>query len=161
MIGYEVEVNGLEEQLARFARYDEIANKHLSRAMSDSVKAISRVTKSIAPVGASGLVRGGVEHEVLIRPAEGVMGRVIDRTFYARWVEYGTKPHGVGSDVIASKFGTDQDTAFLIARSIKRRGTRGRHFMYRAFKATERAVKQYFARALERITEDLGGRHAL
>lgn len=155
-IDYDLEIKGLDEQQRKLYRYNEIADRHNRRAMSDSVKTVGRVTRGLAP----GSLSGGVDHDVLVSVTEGVVGKVVDRIFFARWVEFGTAPHGVPSDVLAERMGKETSDAFAIARSIKAHGTRGKHFMYRAYKASIRAIKVYFERALDRITEELsiGGR---
>jgi HK97 gp10 family phage protein len=89
MIEYGITVSGVDEQLARLRAYDEIADHHLMRAMSDSVKAVARVTRSLAPVGATGQLRAGVDHQ-LIAGREDILGRVVDRAYYGLWVEFGT-----------------------------------------------------------------------
>jgi hypothetical protein len=149
---YEIDTRGFDEQLRKLKDYDRIATRHTKRAMSDSVKTVARVTKILTR---SGHIAAGVDHELLIRPTEGVVGRVVNKSFDAKWFEYGTKPHGVSSDAIAAKIPVDGDTAFLIARSIQARGTKGKFPMYRAFKASERAIKAFFRQALDRITKDM------
>jgi hypothetical protein len=152
---YEVELRGFDEQIRRLEREDEIARRHLSRAMSDSVRGVERLTRANAPV-VSGALRAGVDHEVLIQPGEGIMGRVLDRTWYAIPVEFGARPHTPPGDSIAANYGAAPSDGFLISRSIKDKGTKGRFFMYRAFKSFERAILTYFERALDRIRDDLG-----
>ena len=152
MTGYDAELRGFEEQIRKFDQEDEIVRSRLMRAMSDSVKAVARITKNTAP----GTLGAGIDHEVMATPDEGIVGRVLSREFFARFVEFGTAKHGVSSDVIAEQMGVDRDSAFMIARSIARKGTRGRHFMFRAFKSAERGIKSFFDRAVKRITEDLG-----
>jgi hypothetical protein len=149
---YEIDTRGFDEQLRKLNAYDQITTRHMRRAMSDSVKIVARVTKGLTR---SGHIAAGVDHEILVRPTEGVMGRVVNQAFDAKWFEYGTKAHGVSSDAIAAKIPVDGDTAFLIARSIQVRGTKGKFPMYRAFKASERAIKAFFRQALDRITKDL------
>lgn len=152
MTRYEVEFEGIQEQVRKFDQADEKVRRGLMRAMSDSVKTIARLTRSNAP----GSIAGGVDHDVMATPDEGIVGEVTASPFTARFVEFGTAPHGVGSDVIAAEMGVDQDEAFLIARSISRKGTRGQHFMYRAFAKSQRAIVSFFDRALKRITRELG-----
>ena len=152
MTSFDIETRGFDEQLRKLADYEKIERKHGRRAMSDSVKIVSRIGKSLS---GSGRIAGGIDHEVLVRPTEGVVGRVVAQTFDAKWVEYGTAAHGVPSERIAAKIPVDHDTVFLIARSIQLKGTRGRFFLYRGFKASERAIKVFFGKAIERITKDL------
>jgi hypothetical protein len=161
MIRYEVVVKGLDEQISRLAAHDAIAQRHLRRAMSDSVKGIARVTRNLAPVGQSGQVRAGVDHEVTGGQVVGdLVGRVVDRAFTGLWVEFGTRAHTPPAERIAENLGVTREQGFLIARSIGQRGTRGRHFMYRAYRASKRLVLTYFGDALERIARELGGHHA-
>jgi hypothetical protein len=161
MIHYEVVVEGVDEQIERLNAHDQIAQKHLRRAMSDSVKAAARVTRSLAPVGQSGRARAGVDHEVAGGRIVGdLVGRVVDRAFTGLWLEFGTRAHTPPTERIADNLGVSRDQGFLIARSIGRKGTRGRHFMYRAYVASKRLILTYFGDALERIATELGGRRA-
>lgn len=154
MTRYEVDFEGIEEQTRKLDQSDETVRRGLMRAMSDSVKTIGRLTRSFAP----GSIAGGVDHEVMATPDEGIVGKVEAGPFTARFVEFGTDAHGVGSDVIAREMNVDHDEAFMIARSISRKGTRGQHFMYRAFLKSQRSVKMFFDRALKRIARELGVR---
>ncbi len=149
---YEVVTKGFDEQLRKLSDYDDISRKRTRRAMTDSVKIVARVTKNKTR---SSRLSAGVDHEVLVRGTEGIVGRVVNQQFDAKWYEFGTKPHGVSSDAIAEKIPVDGDTAFLISRSIQARGTTGKFPMYRAFKASERAIKSFFRDAIEKITKDL------
>lgn len=164
MIKYEAEVKGLDEQIQKLGAYDETSQRHLRRAMSDSVKAVARVTRNLAPMGSTGQARAGVDHEVTGGRIFGdLAGRVVDRAYTGLWLEFGTKPHfppwGAGSGIV-QRMGVSAESAFLISRKISMRGTRGQHFMYRAYKASQRAILAYFGDALEKIAKDLVGRRA-
>ena len=130
MIEYEVTAKDLHKRLASLDQYPEIAGRHSRRAMSDSVKALSRVARSVAPQGATGELRAGIDHEMWMASDQTLAGRVVDRTFYALWVEFGTVR------------------------------MRGRHFLYRAYVQTQRAILQAFTEAMRRIFAELGGNRA-
>lgn len=49
----------------------------------------------------------------------------------------------------------DRQAAFAIARSIKAKGIKGRHFMEQGFNASKGTVDGYFKTALNRIVEEL------
>ena len=161
MMHYEVVVKGLDEQIRRLEAYDETSQKHLRRAISDSVKATARVTRQLAPMGRTGRARAGVDHEVTGGQIAGdLAGRVVDRAFTGLWLEFGTRPHMPPSAKIAENLGVSRERGFIIAASIAWSGTRGKHFMYRAYVASKRLILTYFGDALERIAADLAGPHA-
>ncbi len=151
MIHYEVEFKGLDEQIAKMGQYDEIVERRFKRAMSDSVKGVARLTRVNAP----GSIAGKVGSRVTSSVAGGVVGSVDVKDFRSAWVEFGTKAHGVPSSALVQWMRVDKGTAYLISRRIKRRGTRGRHYMWRGYKSFERAIKRYFDAAIKKIVQDL------
>jgi hypothetical protein len=152
-VNIEVEERGFDEQIAKLKKYDQISARNNARAMSDTVKLVSRVAKALAP--GSGRIAGGIDKEIFIKAEQGVIGRVVGKTFDALWVEFGTAPHGVPSEAIQQKLPVDMGEAFLIARAIQFRGARGSHFMYRAFKSSERALMAFWKKAIGKTTKDL------
>jgi hypothetical protein len=49
----------------------------------------------------------------------------------------------------------DEQAAYVIARSIARKGIKGLHFMSRGFDASKMQINEYFTQALKRITDAL------
>ncbi|HLC02118.1 MAG TPA: HK97 gp10 family phage protein [Anaerolineales bacterium] len=160
MIGYEVEVKGLKEQLEKLSKIDEIASPKLRSAMLNSVQGIENQARDNAPVGITGEVRSGFRHKVGYYSGSGsdVWGLVENPTFYARMLEFGTQPHwppsgpGTKIDQWASSHGME---AFLVARKIARSGVKARRFLARGFREVRPAIDTLFAGALRQIAEAL------
>jgi hypothetical protein len=160
MIHYDVVVEGLREAIQRLERFDAIAERHLSRAMLNSARDVAKTTRALAPVGETGQLRAGVDHELLVGSSIGeIAGRIVDRTFYSLWVEFGTAYPSSVRAIAATITGT-RKAAIRVARTRAAKRTAGRHFMYRAFVATRGRVMDHFARALDDLTAELGGRGA-
>src|SRR3990170_3404542 len=121
---------------------------------------VAKTTRALAPVGETGQLRAGVDHELLVGSSIGeISGRVVDRTYYALWVEFGTAyPSSVRA--IATTLSGTRKAAVRVARTRAAKRTAGRHFMYRAFIATRGRVMDHFGRALDDLTAELGGRGA-
>lgn len=160
MIGFEVEVTGLREAIKRLERFDAISERHLKTAMDRSVRDIAKTTRVLAPMGATGRLRAEVDHELVFGSTIGeISGRVLDRAYYALWVEFGTAYRADVRAIAATIRGT-RKRAVRLARERATKRTAPRYFMYRAFIATRGRVLQHFERALEDLTKELAGRYA-
>jgi len=167
MIGYQVDIKGLEEQLAKLKQYTPIAERHLGRAMDQSVIEVASAVKPLAPVGVAGRLRNSIGSEVKRQgplSIVGTVGSTLRDEIYPEVVEFGRKPGAMPPPAalerwVHLKLGIPNDeapgVAFQIARAIGRRGTRGA-FMFRdGWKASKKRVVEYFDRALIQIAEDL------
>lgn len=115
------------------------------------------------PVGATGMLRNSITFEVSGSGLD-VTGRVFstDVPVKVASVETGRAPGrmppwGPGSSLslwVARKAGGDQRAAFLIARAIGRRGTKGAHMFERAYSANRAKVVSLLEEAVRR---GLGG----
>lgn len=169
MISYEVEIVGLQEQLARLAKYDQIADKHMVKAMQQSVTTIESAVKPLVPVGVSGRLRNSIASEVKTEAAGSIVGKVgstLRGEVYPSVMEFGRKPGRMPPPSalerwVQLKLGVEparvRGVAFQVARAIGRRGIKGKFFMKKGFEQSQAKVLQYFNSALTAITEELAG----
>jgi HK97 gp10 family phage protein len=163
MIGYQVEIKGLDEAIKTFGNADKIIQHEFSLAMDQSVKTISGSAKKLAPVGVSGELRASISDEVKNVGAHDVQGMVGSPLPYAIYVEMGTKPHYPPLAPlilwVERVIQPGDDKVIGIARAIQRKigrvGTKPREFFKAAFEGSQDKIYGYFDRALTRIVERL------
>ena len=165
MIGYEIELHGLEEQLAKLAQFDRIADKRLVTAMHQATITVESAVRPLAPVGVSGRLRNSIASQVTHEGPLSVVGKVgstLKDEVYPAVMEFGRKPgkmppysegtplarwvHLVLGDAIG---------AFVVARGIGRRGIKGKFFMKRGWEQSKGRVQGFFETALQLIAKDL------
>jgi HK97 gp10 family phage protein len=159
MIGYEVEIRGLEEQLKKMQALDQIAGEELTTAMQQTVTTVASAAKENAPVGVSGELRSSINGEVTQAVGADVTGRVGTSVEYGLYVERGSRPHWPPLMPIllwvTRKLQAEKPylTALMIQRKIAWHGTKPKPFLQPAFEASKGQVQHFFERALERIAK--------
>ena len=167
MIGYEVEFKGFDEQIAKLKKYPQISDKHLLKAMHQSVITIESAVKPLTPVGVSARLRNSIAGEVKHLSAlsiEGRVGSTLKDEIYPSVMEFGRKPGRMPPPSalerwVQLKLGVAQEdvpgVAYLVARAIGRKGIKGKKFMERGWNMSKAKVNQYFVSALNAIAEEL------
>lgn len=155
-----------------YARYLQqapaIAREEMSRSVEEALFLLEREMKENTPVGAHGLLRGSITHQMrgqALADGMGVAGTVGSPLNYALPVELGTKPHfppiAPLADWVEKKLGVDpsrsEHVAYLIARKIAKRGTKGAHYGTRTLDEQAAQVNKIVAAALPRIVARLTG----
>jgi len=167
VISYEVELSPeFAQQIEKLNAYDEIANRHLTSAIQGSVIGIQGLARVNAPVFQSRL-RNSIQAEVKTGGAA-VVGRVFsDITSpypYPLTVELGRKPGKMPPPdalkrwvqlVIKPPAASVNGIAYLVARSIGRRGIKGKFFMKRAVESSKVRIGMLFREALDRIANEM------
>lgn len=154
-------LNGLE---LAWLQAPTIVRQELVAAMTEADALIEREVKERTPTGASGGGASGLKGSIFGEETVGldnVIGLVGTAMSYATPVELGSKPHFPPIepliDWVVSKFGVNEQEArgiaFLVARKIARKGTKGAHMFQKAFDANEAQVNSMFVRAVARIAE--------
>lgn len=145
-----------------FALAPELTEAELFVAAKEADIYLQREVMDATPT-AHGTLRASTFHEERISP-EGVIGLVASPLRYVAPVEFGRRPgkqppHAAIVDWVAVRFGLHGDaaerTAWVVARAIGRRGTKGAGMYERAFKAGGDFVGQCFERAIERVVRKL------
>lgn len=165
-IGYDVTVEGLEEQLRKLADYDGITNRHLRTSMQQSLLTIGANVIPLVPVGVSGRLRNSMGSEIkeLDGSLIGRFGSSLKDETYPQVMEFGRGP-GSYPEMnqllrwvhlkIRPGEAREASVTFMIARAIFEHGIKGRYFMKQGFDKAKTAVIGYFNQALDRIARDL------
>ena len=158
-VGYEVEIKGLAEQMAKLDQFNPVAVKELSRAMEQSTLAVGNEWRKTAPVGVSGEMRASIGTEVKHISGTDVQGRVGTSVQYGIYVEKGTRPHWPPLEPLKLWVQRKLDVQDVegVARAIQRKigyhGTKAQPKLKEAYAKTKNQVQGYFAAALERMAQ--------
>lgn len=164
-VDIKLEAPDVAKQVAKFARFNEISNKHLVQGMNSSLLVVKSGIKRETPVGVSSRLRGSIDSELTQTPISitGKVGSTLNEP-YPSVINFGRKtgwfpPPSALERWVQVKLGVSgkavKGVAFAVARKISRSGIRGRHFMEKGFEATKGRVYGFFDRALERIAKEL------
>lgn len=186
LIGYEFEVQGLREAIDKLSGYDEFSTRRLTQAMQQSVTLLESSIKPLTPVF-RGRLRGSIGSEVrgVGSDIEGRVGSTLKDEEYPAVMEFGRRPgtmppidplvrwvrlkrlSGVYNAKTKRRMGgratqdqQDRATAFVIARSIARKGIVGKRFMQRGYETSQVRIARYFSDAVTALTQDLANGHS-
>jgi hypothetical protein len=166
------ELRALKDELPR--RYERGRKKHLVKAMDKAVMIAYRAIRPLVPVGVTGEAQRSIGTRV-IQTQSSVVGKVSSSmrrpNVYLYVQNAGRKPgqgkaprveqlvRWVKEKGIAVDDKAAQRVAYVIARSIKRKGTSPQRFFWRGWDQVKGQIDQLLAQAVENLTEELG-KHA-
>ena len=165
-MSYEVKVVGLKEMQRRFDQSPNVVRKYAKDAMGKSVLVVLGAARKGAPVY-QGQMRSSMESKVEGFGSEviGIVGSPIVSPYpYPLVVEFGRSPGSMPPPSalerwvhLVLKVPTEDalGVAFVVARSIARRGIRARPFLHNAFTASLDTINRYFQAALREIVNAL------
>jgi hypothetical protein len=166
-VSYEIHIEGLDEQVGKFARFADIAAARLKPAMADSVLLVRGATVRSWPVGVSGRSRSAWSTRVVtMKPnVTGYVTNPVRRPYpYPLVVEFGRRkgkapPPGALDRWVQIVMGVPANlaagVAFVVGRKMKKRPIKGKRILEKAFKANRARIIQIFKDALDKIAEDL------
>lgn len=167
MIGYEVEAEGLDEQMQLLEQFPEESQRELMLAMQKAVYTIESNVKPLVPVD-RGRLRASIGSEVTVISSLSIEGRVgpsMTGEVYPVVMEFGREPGSRMPPVEALEpwvrrvIQPDKKDvrriAFLIARSIGKKGIKAREYLKQGWERSKKDVTKYFAQAVENIAEGL------
>jgi hypothetical protein len=93
LIGFEIEVKGLDEQLRALQYFPQTAQARLEQGMRKGMALVEREAKREAPVGVTGELRASISHDITYAMGLDVRGVVGASAPHAAAVEMGAKPH--------------------------------------------------------------------
>lgn len=144
----------------------EIATEEMKAGIDEALLLLEREIKEATPVGAHALLRGSVAHEMINRiRGEEVSGKVFSPLNYALPVELGTKPHFPPIEPLRDwvekrlgvPAGASKSVAFLIARKIAAKGTKGAKMFTDTLDKRTDKVREIIALRVQRIAARLTG----
>lgn len=162
----ELDTTAMKEYARFLKQAPRIAHEELSAGLDEALLLLERETKEATPTGAHGLLRGSVTHALMgeaIADGRGVAGKVYSPLNYALPVELGTKPHFPPieplRDWVEKKLGVPEhesrSVAFLVARKIASKGTKGAKMFTSALAKNAGQVNAILARRVARIARRL------
>ena len=169
MPGYEIEIKGLKELRKRIKQYPKIGGKHYRKAMKKSVILIQKNVRPLTPVF-TGRLRDSIEYEVRGTGVNliGVVGSTLKKEIYPSVMEFGRKkgakmppPKNLERWVqLVLKISKAQikGVAFVVARSIGKKGIKGKRFMQKGWNKSKSKVNKNFKLALDNIVKELAGK---
>ena len=167
---YEVTCPKLEEQIAKINASPTVIHREITTAMGSAVQYVESRVKAFASeiVGVTGNYAAGWANEVSSEDVTSVVGRVYStiKSVYPAVIEFGRRPGARRPPVsaliewVVSKWGAENENearskAFILARSIGRKGIKARPILLKAWNAAKGNVTQAFDRAIQRITESM------
>lgn len=167
MNGYELEIEGLEEQLRKLEAFDPIVQKHFKQAMQQSLLTIGSKVVPMVPVGVSARLKNSMGSEITELGNGNLVGKYgssLKDEIYPQVMEYGRAPGTMPPPdallrwvhlKIRPGLEMEQSVAFRIARKIKQRGIKGNFFMRDGLEKSKKQIKLYFDLALNRIAREL------
>ena len=139
-------------------------------AMAGITGMLSREVMTRTPVGASGNLRGSIYTEIKGENPSVLRGVVASRVPYAGYVEFGRRAGGAmppwreGSPLyrwvvrnLESRDGDFESVAFVVARGIAWRGTRGYRMFARAFEDNQGRIEGRVRELVAEIARRVGG----
>lgn len=158
-----LDVTAMTERAAMLRQAPEITRQEIERSMLEALLLTERELKENTPVGAHGLLRGSYAHEIRGATRGDVVGIVGSPLNYALPVELGTKPHfpplDALKDWVEKKLGVDpsrsENVAFLVARKIAKRGTKGAGMASKTFAENSLQIIAILEAAVPRIAARL------
>jgi len=139
---YSIEVKNLEQVTAAIASFPKKAGIHVNEAIRKTLVSIQRDATIEAPTD-TGKLRGDWDLSYGY-----LTGTLRNRSQYAVFMEKGTRPHFPPLEAIAPWAHRHGIAPFLVARSIAKKGTKGRHFLEKAIDKNQSVANRFFQEAL-------------
>lgn len=159
MLEYRINTEDIKKWLEVFEQMPDIFMEETSMAMKKAVSEVERQTVTRTPVN-TGQLRQAWSTNVH-KGAASVKGEVVNPREYAIVMEKGRRPGAKMPPVdalqlwVVRKLGVHPDearqVAFLVARSISRKGIKGRKMLEEGYKAAEPTVNRLFAAVPENV----------
>jgi len=158
---YNLSTEGVEEAAALLARFPEIAQDEMRRAMTRATVQLASDVKTFTPVY-MGMLRSKIGSDV--QTIGGAMGGVRGMVHsggvpYASVVELGRRPGSWPPLAPIRRWCHlvlgDAGAVFVVARKIAMRGTRGVFMFAQAWRRDKEWINAQFTRARDRIVERL------
>lgn len=167
MITYQIEMRDLEKQIELLEKFPQASDKHIHTAMVKSVTTLRTNILPNVPVGVTGRLRGSIDTEVKTLGHFNITGRVgsnLRDEVYPAVMELGRSPGSMPPPhklarwvhiVLGVPAEREMAVAYLVARSIARRGIKGREFMKKGLEASLPKIEHYFLQAIDKTLAEM------
>jgi hypothetical protein len=157
-LSLDVSLKGLEETAASVDAYPQFVSQELNVAMEAALQLLEGQVAARTPVN-TGQLRQSITHQIL-SPFPNLIGQVGSPLPYAPVMEEGRRPGAKMPPVdaiklwVVRKLGIPPEeadgVAFVIARSIARKGIEGRHMFQEGLEVSEPHINRLFDDAIAR-----------
>jgi hypothetical protein len=158
----DVSVSGLEETAASVDAYPQFVSQELNMAMESALQLLESQVAARTPKN-TGQLRQSITHQIL-SPFPNLVGQVMSPDVPKAFVmEEGRRPGAKFPPVdaiklwVVRKLGIPPEeadgVAFVIARSIARKGIEGRHMFQEGLEVSEPHINQLFNEAIARSVQ--------
>lgn len=162
-------VKGLSRLQRKLVRLRESTKEEIAKALEKGAEEIADLARSLVPIDEMVLYdsigwtwgeppKGSITLARSRSRADGLKISVYagnDEAYYARWVEFGTAPHGVAKD--AGKAAGRRLTRLGIG-GLQHPGAAAQPFFYPAYRAVRRRVRSRITRATNSAAKKVAGR---
>lgn len=151
-INVNIKIEGLKELTAALKKWPQVSVRHIDDGIKKSLYEIERETKPRTPVD-TGRLMGSYRTDLM--PLRGEIGPT---AAYAAAVHEGTRAHWppYGSGTALALWARHKGiSAFLVARAISRRGTKGQPFLLGGVKAAVPAIERRMKDALMTLLDEI------
>ena len=147
--GFKIEIVGIDEAIQTFRRINDESANGIQKQIVKSGLIIETNAKKAAPSD-TGRLRSSIQTEI---KNNGFTAQVFTDVNYAPFVEYGTRAHFPPPNALKgwARRHNMPGMEFIIARSINRRGTKARPFLFPAFEKE----KQPFINGISKILKGM------
>ncbi len=145
-----VEIEGLDEIREAFKKSPTVVRKHANKAIQESVITLLANARPETPID-QGFLRG----TGMVMSFQDLLGTLENKAPYAVYVHEGTQPHGVPMSAITPWALRHGIPPFLVARAIKRKGTKPKPFFTNSIDKSDEKINEFFSKALDGIVSDL------
>ena len=159
------EMRGLKELEAELGRFHPLFMAEIRKMMTISLDLMEQLVVKYTPVGVTAALRGSISSYVEGAPETALLGHVAHGMLYGDVAEVGRQPGKIPPASalelwVVRKLGLSGEeatsAAWLIARSIGKRGTKGAHMFEKAFKEGARRLILYWADLPRYVIEKAG-----
>lgn len=162
-----IRIDGMPQLLRRLREGDKVVVRELTNAMDASVKVVEANVKPLTPVGVSGRLRNSIASKVEVQPGSvvGKVGSTLTGEQYPAVMEFGRRPGAAMPPPSALlrwvelrmgvRGAAAMHTAVRLARSIARKGIKGKRFIKQGAEKSMAFITQRFGEALRRMGVEL------
>jgi len=151
----EIKINNLNNLLKLTNQFPQVAEKHVNKAIFDSLNLVKNVVASKAPRGVSGDLRNQWKIEMSRFSGSLVSTAQSDGYNYGLAVEKGTAPHFPPVSKIAPWAVKRGLNPWAVAKSIAKKGTKANPFLKNSANYSKKGIENILEKSIGAIINDV------
>ena len=144
---YSIEIKGIDKVATMLAKFPKESAGNVNDAIRKSLISIQRDATMAAPTD-TGKLKSDWDLSF-----GNLTGSLKNRSQYAKYMEFGTRPHFPPLDAIAPWANRHGIPPFLVARAISRKGTKAKRYFGNAVDKNKPIIQRFFDEAMERTVK--------